>query len=1168
MVPRLITIGFLCAGLSAQTADRLRLIHADVLENITDSEGKAVQHLRGNVKFQKGEAVITAGRAYFRSRDGIGSFVSDVVMEKNELRLTADSLQSDSNNDIIRAFGSVHFQDSDYELKSRLLIYFSEADSGIAEGHVEFVQKGQTITAGKITYRKEANDAASYRAEEDVIIREEERTATCGITIYDAVSDLSRLLEDPVVQQEGQTLSGEEIHLRYEEGNLAQLTIPETAHIVYRRQGKTNGDEGDEPVMAEFADDMTGQRLEAFLKEGLLDSVRLEGMATTLYHLFEDSLYQGKNLASGDTIALLFEADSADERDVSSIHITGGARGEYHPDTSAGNIENVILYNADTIHYSIPDQQTWLRKDVEIDYADTELRSGFVDVFWEENLMKASAAPPGELSLDPEDLPTFTEKGREPMKGEFLTYNLSTGHGRVKHGTTKMEDGYYRGDEIRNRTETVLLVDRGIYTTCDLIDDPHFHFGSRRMKMIRDDLIIAKPIVLYLGGIPLFGLPFAVFPDQSGKRHSGWIMPSYGQNAVQGRYLRGLGYFWAANDFLNSRFDLDFYDKEGIVFHNSNSYFRRYEYRGGFNIRYNRTVSTGDIAQFFSEPGAVRWSGSWNHAQMLRGNQTLNINARYYSDSQFNRKLGIHRDTRLNQSAVSNATYSKRWPQWNASLSTNLSETRNLMTKSKIDPESLYYEKPTRSGRRINESTTVLPTLNFRKGQTQLLGSSGSGLYLSYNSTLKNRGQGFHESEALDDTTFDWGDRQTEYDNSWIHNISLSGSSRLFKYIAINPSLSLREEWITKYYDAAGADSLGKPINPQQLDGFKARHTGTLSVSARTKLYGILPLRVGSLKTIRHTITPAVGLSYRPDFTGDTFGYIKQLKDSAGNSTNFDPFRGTQIGATPSGEQRSMSISVRNLFQAKVQDGEKERKIDNLLTWNMNTSYNFAADRFKLAKLRSTFRAGWLRKLNLDFSMSHDFYETEIVDGRSVRIDEIRTSSGGLPSPRLTNVNAATGFRLSGKRLGWADSRTRSDTTESDTSAFADLMTGGVARLRGGTGMAQGNLWDLNVSLRYSANRVNPLRPIDTFWMNTILKVQLSKAWRVQYNARFDLMDRDLVSHDIHVYRDLHCWEMNFTWTPSGFGRGFYLRVNVKSPTLRDLKFESRGGRWSGPGIP
>ncbi len=1158
---RILLIGALLSSLAAQSGERLRLIHADLLENITDEEGKAVQHLTGNVKFQKGAATITCESALYRNRDGIGSFTDNVRMEKEEQTLTADSLRMDSNNDIFTAHGSVHFRDSEYSLRSRLLTFYTEMDSGIAEGDVEFIQRGQTITAGKIIYKKEANDAASYRAEGDVTIEEEERTATCGISIYDAVSDLSQLLDNPLVEQEGQQLSGKEIHLRYRDDNLFRLSIPEAAHIVYQRKGKTALDS-----LSSFADDMTAQSLEAYLEEGLIDSVRLEGMATTLYHLFEDSVYQGKNIASGDTITLLFEPDSANNRDVTSIHISGGARGEYQPDSTAERISDTIVYRADTIHYSIPEHETWLRKDVEIDYQQTELKSGFVNVLWEEDLMKASAAPPGAADADTADRPLFTEAGREPMRGETLTYNLSTGRGRVKHGTTRMDDGYYRGEEIRNRDEKVLFVDRGIYTTCDLIDDPHFHFGSRRMKMIMNDLIIAKPIVLYLGGIPLMGLPFAVFPDQSGKRHSGWIMPSYGQNAVQGRYLRGLGYFWAVNDYLNSRFTLDFYDKEGVVFQSANNYFRRYKYSGSFSFRYNRTVAGGDIAEFFSNPGAVRWSGSWSHAQKLRGDQSLNINGRYYSDSAFNQKLGIHRDTRLNQSAVSNATYSKRWKKWNASVSANLSETKNLMAKNKIDPRSIYYETPAGEGQRIVESTSVLPTLNFRKGQTELF---GRGVYFSYGSTLKNRGQGYHESEMVDDSTFSWGGRKSEFDNSWVHRMSLSGSSRLFKYIAVRPSLSFREEWITRSFAASGADTLGRPLDTRQVDGFRARHTGNLSVSANTKLYGILPIRVGSLKTIRHTVTPSVGFSYRPDFSGQGFGYVEQIEDDEGNLHPFDPFRGTQIGATAAGEQKNVSISVRNLFQAKMGEGDAERKIDNLLTWNMNTNYNLAAERHKLAKLRSTIRSGWMKKLNLDFSMSHDFYDTEVENGKATRLETIRTNDWGLPIPRLTNVNAATGFNISGKRLGWREPSAPVDTFASDTAAFGDLMSGGIGRPGAGPrGVNQGDLWNLNVSLRYAANRQNPLDPRDTFWMNTRLGVNISKSWRIQYNARFDLMERDLVSHDVNIYRDLHCWEMNFTWTPSGFGRGFYLRVNVKSPTLRDLKFESRGGRWSGPGIP
>ena len=81
--------------------------------------------------------------------------------------------------------------------------------------------------------------------------------------------------------------------------------------------------------------------------------------------------------------------------------------------------------------------------------------------------------------------------------------------------------------------------------------------------------------------------------------------------------------------------------------------------------------------------------------------------------------------------------------------------------------------------------------------------------------------------------------------------------------------------------------------------------------------------------------------------------------------------------------------------------------------------------------------------------------------------------------------------------------------------------------------------------------------------MNSNLTLNISKGWGIQYNARFDLLERDLVSHDVNVYRDLHCWELSLNWTPGGLGQGVYVKLNVKSPTLQDLKIEKKGGVYS-----
>ena len=64
-----------------------------------------------------------------------------------------------------------------------------------------------------------------------------------------------------------------------------------------------------------------------------------------------------------------------------------------------------------------------------------------------------------------------------------------------------------------------------------------------------------------------------------------------------------------------------------------------------------------------------------------------------------------------------------------------------------------------------------------------------------------------------------------------------------------------------------------------------------------------------------------------------------------------------------------------------------------------------------------------------------------------------------------------------------------------------------------------------------------------------------------------DLIEKELTNHSISIYRDLHCWELSLNWTPTGYGQGVNFKLNVKSPTLQDIKVEKKGGIYSGAGL-
>ena len=98
----------------------------------------------------------------------------------------------------------------------------------------------------------------------------------------------------------------------------------------------------------------------------------------------------------------------------------------------------------------------------------------------------------------------------------------------------------------------------------------------------------------------------------------------------------------------------------------------------------------------------------------MRNDQTFRVNGQYYSSGDYNKRTGIDIERRLNQQAVSNATYSKRWKKTNNSLSINLSSKKDLMVDNKIDHNDIFYQSPTTLGKQL--TITTHPRKASRRG--------------------------------------------------------------------------------------------------------------------------------------------------------------------------------------------------------------------------------------------------------------------------------------------------------------------------------------------------------------------------------------------------------------------------------------------------------------------
>jgi hypothetical protein len=319
-------------------------------------------------------------------------------------------------------------------------------------------------------------------------------------------------------------------------------------------------------------------------------------------------------------------------------------------------------------------------------------------------------------------------------------------------------------------------------------------------------------------------------------------------------------------------------------------------------------------------------------------------------------------------------------------------------------------------------------------------------------------------------------------------------------------------------------------------------------------LYGtFFPHKFGVL-AFRHVMTPSFSLQFRPDFSDPRYGYYETLVDTNGVIHQLDRFGNTIFGGTSRGGSESASFSVYNIFQMKTGSEEKPKKID-LFTLNLSGGYNFKADSLRLSSLVSSLRSQPSRTTSLLLSAGFSPYQTFPGTGRV--INRWLAQKNPCQPLRLTNLNSSFTFRLN-SRMFKPKKRAALDTVRRTAPSLPVPPDRFSAEENRGTG----NLpWSANFSLTYNLSKYNPARPTQTFWLNMNSSWQVTKNWKLNYSIRFDLKQNRVVSQNIVLYRDLHCWEARLIWYPTGPYRHFYLRINIKSPLLKDLKIEKRSGR-------
>ena len=98
--------------------------------------------------------------------------------------------------------------------------------------------------------------------------------------------------------------------------------------------------------------------------------------------------------------------------------------------------------------------------------------------------------------------------------------------------------------------------------------------------------------------------------------------------------------------------------------------------------------------------------------------------------------------------------------------------------------------------------------------------------------------------------------------------------------------------------------------------------------------------------------------------------------------------------------------------------------------------------------------------------------------------------------------------------------------------------------------------WALTFSHTYRTTKANYENHDYTSNLRTSLSAKLTKNWSITYDNYINLKEKELVSHNITINRDLHCWKIYFRFTKQGDYWNYQFKFfNIKLPD--SLKFRT-----------
>jgi lipopolysaccharide assembly outer membrane protein LptD (OstA) len=818
-------------------------------------------------------------------------------------------------------------------------------------------------------------------------------TGSCGRMVFSRAEDNVVLTDNPEMKSNAVECRAKRIVLQRREGILRQIVLEKEAHAL-RFAAPTDSVAGDETW---------GKRMVLWLDKGSPTSMLVTGDGRAFHHVLDaQGELSGSNTVEGDSLYLGLSAD-----ELSRIRVSGKARGTYTPADKGEDLPGEdVVYGARRLEYDTQNDLLEMTGSAELESGTVRLTASRVVLSVSGDEMIAE----GDAVLKDKD---------QLVEGDAMTFNLSRRQGVVQKGSTQFEEAFSFGKRVARIDNKRLSIGGGLFTTCDR-EHPHFYITSPRMRVAMDDKVVSKPVTLWIHDVPVFWLPYWVFPIRRG-RHSGFLMPHFSfRNIVglEGSHARieDIGYYFIFGDYADLTLSLDWQENQGWTLQGSADYALRYRL-------------TGDISASYARRDKTQWILSNRHQQFLPYGFRLTSDIRATGSKQFLDDQTWNTEQRIDQNSGlrSDVTVSKNILGW--SFRTSLKRNQTWETESVGDSISTR-----------ETIATTLPEIAISKPAKRIF-PHGKGtvpwykeLYASLSSSFKNAKIRTEDENGVE-----------EHYAGTVHTTQLSWRlPSVARRLTLSPRASYRESWI----------HLGKiPASGDRMENDRQGVLYNMGVSASTKLYGLFYPPLGPVVAFRHVMTPQVTYSYTPDW----FLYGWDFNVGRFSEGDGDAYQQSGFGSSFT-KSRRLNLSLNNLFQAKLQRGEEIIRKDNLATLNLSTSYDLEAkddDRDPWSTLSTTFNFAPTRVLSWSLRMSHD--PNQDLEFQSLSSTaSLRLRGGWDRPPMLTHGNELA----DGHRYAWSLSATH--TYSHIRHAETDQQN-----LQVRLGFAPTNGWDLQAALSY-----------------------------------------------------------------------------------------------------